>query len=124
LKSYECVLREPVSFKLKNNTEIFSVPAPGCGFMLNFILALMDSFEHVEYSLDVAETSALFYHRFIEACKYSFGFRCLIGDDSFDDSSSVSTQIHIHLFSHEGITKAVILFIPMIPYGSLLLRNE
>jgi gamma-glutamyltranspeptidase/glutathione hydrolase/leukotriene-C4 hydrolase len=89
LNSYECVVREPLSYKLKNNIEIYSAPGPSCGFMLNFILALLDSFEHEEYALDVNETNSLFHHRFIEACKYSFGLRGQIGDDSFSDSSNV-----------------------------------
>ncbi len=37
-----------------------------------------------------AESNALFNHRFIEACKFGFGFRYLIGDDNFNDSTDVN----------------------------------
>ena len=43
--------------------------------------------------LDCNETSALFYHRFLESCKFAFGLRCLVGDDNFTDSTSVSDDM-------------------------------
>lgn len=43
LQSYECLVKEPVSYKLRNNTSIHSVPSPSCGILLNFIIAILDS---------------------------------------------------------------------------------
>lgn len=43
LQNYECLIRDPVSIKLKNNLELYSFPPPSCGLMLNFIVGLMDS---------------------------------------------------------------------------------
>lgn len=43
LRNYECLVKEPVTFKLKNKIELFSVPPPSSGILLNFILALIDS---------------------------------------------------------------------------------
>lgn len=93
LQNYECVLREPVSYTLSNKVELFSFPPPSCGIMLNFILAMMDSFDHDDFMLDFGETNALFYHRFIEACKFSFGFRSHIGDSSFDDPTDLKKYL-------------------------------
>lgn len=42
LRSYECLVKEPVTYKLKNNIELNTVPAPSCGILLNFILAILD----------------------------------------------------------------------------------
>jgi gamma-glutamyltranspeptidase/glutathione hydrolase/leukotriene-C4 hydrolase len=42
LLNYECLIKEPVSYKLRSNIEINSVPAPSCGNLLNFILAILD----------------------------------------------------------------------------------
>ncbi len=42
LKSYECLIKEPITFKLKNNIELNTVPAPSCGILLNFILGILD----------------------------------------------------------------------------------
>lgn len=46
LKSYECLVKEPVSYKLKNNVVLNTAPPPSCGILLNFILALLDGIEH------------------------------------------------------------------------------
>ena len=42
LQSYECLLKEPIRFKLKNSVELNTVPAPGCGILLNFIMGILD----------------------------------------------------------------------------------
>jgi gamma-glutamyltranspeptidase/glutathione hydrolase/leukotriene-C4 hydrolase len=42
LQSYECVVREPVTYKLRSDIELNSAPSPSCGLLLNFILAIMD----------------------------------------------------------------------------------
>jgi gamma-glutamyltranspeptidase/glutathione hydrolase/leukotriene-C4 hydrolase len=43
LNTYKCEIKEPVSYKLRNNVELFTVPSPSCGVLLNFILGLLDS---------------------------------------------------------------------------------
>ena len=42
LQSYTCKIREPVTYKLKNNFLLNSAPGPSCGLLLNFILAILD----------------------------------------------------------------------------------
>jgi gamma-glutamyltranspeptidase/glutathione hydrolase/leukotriene-C4 hydrolase len=42
LNRYECLIKEPVKYKLRNGIEINSVPSPSCGVLLNFILAILD----------------------------------------------------------------------------------
>lgn len=42
LMSYECLVKEPVTYKLRNNILLNSAPPPSCGLLLNFILALLD----------------------------------------------------------------------------------
>ena len=41
---------------------------------------------------DSVEANTQFYHRFIEACKFGFGLRYLIGDDNFDDATDVMNK--------------------------------
>ena len=43
LQNYECLIKEPVRLKLRNGIELNSVPNPGCGVLLNFILGILDS---------------------------------------------------------------------------------
>ena len=42
LMNYECLIKEPVTFRLRNNVLLNSVPSPSCGILLNFILGLLD----------------------------------------------------------------------------------
>lgn len=42
LNRYECLIKEPVKYKLRNGIEVNSVPSPSCGVLLNFILAILD----------------------------------------------------------------------------------
>ncbi len=57
-------------------------------FYLNFFVLKLGYDDYNEDSF--AESNALFNHRFIEACKFGFGFRYLIGDDNFNDSTDVN----------------------------------
>ena len=43
LQNYECLVKKPVTFKLRGGVELNSVPNPGCGVLLNFILGILDS---------------------------------------------------------------------------------
>lgn len=93
LQSYQCILREPVTFKMKNNYLLNSAPGPSCGLLLNMILAILDGYKYDQFTLDTEDDSALFYHRFTEACKFAFGLRCLVGDNTFYDSSEFTRKL-------------------------------
>ena len=100
LQSYECLIKEPVSYQMrKAGVVLNSAPAPSCGVLLNFILAIMDGFENDEFTLDTDDTNAMFSHRFIEACKFAFGMRCLIGDDKLMTQNDASFSLFISLWS-------------------------
>jgi gamma-glutamyltranspeptidase / glutathione hydrolase / leukotriene-C4 hydrolase len=43
LNNYKCLIKQPIKYKLKSNDyELNSAPAPSCGILVNFILALLD----------------------------------------------------------------------------------
>ena len=42
LQSYECLVKEPITYTLKNKIKLNTVPGPSCGILLNFIIALLD----------------------------------------------------------------------------------
>ena len=52
-------------------------------------MILPTGYDYNQFALDTDEDSALFYHRFTEACKFAFGMRCLVGDNDFYDSKEV-----------------------------------
>lgn len=43
LQNYECLVKEPVTLKLRNGIKLNSMPNPGCGVLLNFIMGILDS---------------------------------------------------------------------------------
>ena len=43
LQNYECILKDSVSYKLRDGVVLNSMPNPGCGVLLNFILGILDS---------------------------------------------------------------------------------
>ena len=44
LRKYECLVKKPVTYRLStNNVEVNTMPSPGCGILLNFMLAILDS---------------------------------------------------------------------------------
>lgn len=53
LQSYECLVKEPATFKLKNNVLLNTVPPPGCGPLLNFILALLDGIYSIPFVINL-----------------------------------------------------------------------
>lgn len=42
LQTYECLIKDPISYRLRNNIVLNTAPPPSCGVLLNFILALID----------------------------------------------------------------------------------
>ena len=42
LNNYKVLVKDPITYELKNGIEIASVPPPSCGILMNFILALLD----------------------------------------------------------------------------------
>lgn len=57
----------------------YSTPAPSGGPLLLFILNVMD-----RYHLSASSSLNLTYHRLIEAFKYGFAMRTLLGDPDCD----------------------------------------
>ena len=56
---------------------------------INIRLKHLKGYPHDNFALDTIETNALFHHRFVEACKFAFGLRHLVGDDNITDSTRV-----------------------------------
>lgn len=68
--------------------------------LLIFKIYIKTAFDHDTSGSVEAESQ--FYHRFIEASKFGFGLRYLIGDDKFNDSTHVTfkTLNNLRYFAH------------------------
>lgn len=66
----------PLSIDLNAESKLFSVPLPGAGGILSFILNILKTYELKDDSLS--------YHRLVEALKFGYAKRTMLGDESSD----------------------------------------
>lgn len=80
--NYKVRWRKSISIDLANNHTLQSIPLPGSGVILSFILNILK-----EYDL---KDDSLSYHRMIEAFKFAYAKRTMLGDE---DSEFISELI-------------------------------
>ncbi|CAN7984758.1 unnamed protein product, partial [Ixodes hexagonus] len=83
ISSYEVAWDDPVNVSFKDDLVMYSVPPPGSGAVLSYIMNIMDAFR--TDGNDTLEDNVLTLHRFLEACKFAYGKRALLGDPNFVD---------------------------------------
>ncbi|XP_023328042.1 glutathione hydrolase 2 isoform X3 [Eurytemora carolleeae] len=102
LQSYRVQWEETVSYKLKNSGfTLISSPPPGSGVITNSILAIMDLYK----PSPMDKHRPLLWHRFIEACKFSFAKRTEMGDWTYAPIRDEVKQIVKDLSSHHHTMK-------------------
>lgn len=85
LKIYQPRWREPVTVELQNGIKFHSVPPPGSGALLAFVLSFLDGYGFNSRSTADVPSAVTTYHRIVEAFKYAYGFRTKLGDPDFVD---------------------------------------
>lgn len=83
LQSYTPKWRDPVSVDLNAGGHLYSIPPPGSGLLLAFILNILDGYNFTRDSLADANKTVLTYHRIIEAFKFAYARRTELGDIDF-----------------------------------------
>lgn len=76
LVQYTVEWSKPVSTKLRNNFTLHSTPLPSSGRVLAMILNVMEGYD--------SDDSLTFFHRLIEAYKFAYAKRTLLGDVELD----------------------------------------
>ena len=80
LAQYRARWEEPVSVHLESlGATLYSVPPPGSGAVLAFILNILDNF-----SIKPGDDIPLLFHRTVEAFKWAFAIRTELGDPEGD----------------------------------------
>ncbi|KAK7794832.1 hypothetical protein R5R35_002136 [Gryllus longicercus] len=100
LKSYSVQWKEPVSVTLKTGETVYSVPPPGSGALLTFMLGVLDGFNFTKSSISSVNETILTYHRIVESFKFAFAQRTGLGDPDFVNT----TQLVLQLTSPEYAT--------------------
>ncbi|CAF1415545.1 unnamed protein product [Rotaria sordida] len=82
LADYQVDFDEALHIPLKNSLTGFTSQAPSSGPILIFILNILQGYNMLENNFKNTSTSALFYHRLIEAFKFAYAKRNELGDPS------------------------------------------
>ncbi|XP_077535851.1 scoloptoxin SSD14-like [Haemaphysalis longicornis] len=85
LKEYKVDWMPALEVCFQGQLTMLSAPPPGSGPVLAHILGIMDQFRNSSH--ECLEDIVLTWHRFVEACKFSYAKRALLGDPKFVDIS-------------------------------------
>ncbi|XP_050350816.1 glutathione hydrolase 1 proenzyme-like [Nymphalis io] len=80
LRNYQVEWQEPIAVPLSEDHTLYSVPLPGSGSVLAFILNMLRDW--VGSGTDVAYGTNLYWHRVVETFKYAYAKRTGLGDPS------------------------------------------
>ncbi|XP_023218594.1 glutathione hydrolase 1 proenzyme-like isoform X2 [Centruroides sculpturatus] len=92
LQNYSTVWREPTRTTLRNNYTVYSVPPPGSGSVLSYILNVLDGFNlNSDSNWRTLDDISLTFHRVTEIFKYAYAQKMNL-EDSEDPSVLQTVQ--------------------------------
>ncbi|XP_054932461.1 scoloptoxin SSD14-like [Dermacentor andersoni] len=90
LADYKVRWEKPVERKFRDGRTMYSVRPPASGPVLAYILGIVDEIR--EGPDDALNDDSLNYHRFIEALKFAYAKRALLGDETKEPSVAAVTE--------------------------------
>nr|XP_050031599.1 scoloptoxin SSD14-like [Dermacentor andersoni] len=103
LKNYSVKWVDPINVTFQDNLTMFSAPPPGSGPVLAYIMAIVDAFRtSSDYQLPDNEQTL---HKFIEACKYGYAKRALLGDVDFVNCQEVINNMTSRKYAEDTKSK-------------------
>jgi len=88
LKNYKVKFKTPLSGTLGDYTW-YSTPPPGSGAVLSLILNILKGYNMTAHDREGLNNSVLTYHRIVEAFKFAYAYRALLGDEDFANVTEV-----------------------------------
>ncbi|XP_037805054.1 scoloptoxin SSD14-like isoform X3 [Penaeus monodon] len=93
LRMYKPVWKEAMNITLQHGQmSMFSVPPPGSGLILGFILNILDEYGLTPESIDDSNI-VLTHHRITEAMKWAYAKRTELGDADFVDMTGLAKNL-------------------------------
>jgi gamma-glutamyltranspeptidase/glutathione hydrolase/leukotriene-C4 hydrolase len=89
--NYRAITRQPIKLSLRNGETLLTAPPPASGGLLAFILNVMNGYRNLnaEELANSLNNTVTYYHRYMEALKFSFAKRSLMGDPDYDNVTEV-----------------------------------
>uniref|UniRef100_A0A7M5EBM8 Gamma-glutamyltransferase n=1 Tax=Anopheles funestus TaxID=62324 RepID=A0A7M5EBM8_ANOFN len=75
--NYEPRWVAPVQTSIRKSSQVYSIPLPGSGAILNYMLNILDNYD------DLRQGDPVSWHRIVESFKHGYGMRTRLGDPAF-----------------------------------------
>ena len=89
---------DPIEVDLHNNITMYNMPPPGSGILVAFILNILDAYKLNPSSI-TEDQAVLTYHRIVEAMKFAYARRTLLGDPAYINITQVSLILYLEMLS-------------------------
>ncbi|CAH1800421.1 unnamed protein product [Owenia fusiformis] len=90
MKNYKVLVKDALNVTLDNGGyTVFGPPPPSSGAVLMYILSILDGYNMGPRNMKTKHKTILTYHRIIEAFKFAYAKRSLLGDGRFVDIKQV-----------------------------------
>ncbi|XP_068633296.1 glutathione hydrolase 1 proenzyme-like [Battus philenor] len=99
LRSYRAEWQEPIAVPITDGYTLYSVPLPGSGSVLAFILNMLHGW--VGAGSNAPVNSNLYWHRVVESFKYAYAKRTGLGDPSRSKLQNSIIKLERNLSSRE-----------------------
>nr|CAD7591157.1 unnamed protein product [Timema genevievae] len=93
LRDYKVEWQEPVSVTMRDGNRLFSVPPPGSGAVIAFILNILEGYNLTAESVSTIDDTVLTFHRTTEAFKYGYARRTELGDPNFVNVTEIMKRL-------------------------------
>ncbi|XP_077995346.1 glutathione hydrolase 1 proenzyme-like [Glandiceps talaboti] len=84
MRNYRAKLKEPLKIKFDGYT-VYSPPPPSSGAVISLILNILKGYNFDEESIENNNMNIVTYHRIVEAFKFAYAKRSLLGDQDYVD---------------------------------------
>ncbi|KAJ9577927.1 hypothetical protein L9F63_025212, partial [Diploptera punctata] len=105
LAQYRVRWVDPITVNLRDKLKLFTIPPPGSGILLAFILNILDGYNFTSESIKDINSTILTYHRMIEAFKFAYARRPEIGDPDYINIKDLIDNLQSRKYAHDIFTR-------------------
>lgn len=88
---------DAISTEFRDGDHLYTIPPPGSGILLGFILNILDGYKFTKESINGVDNTVLTYHRITEAFKYAYAKRTELGDTRYVNITQVKLYLLLNI---------------------------